>query len=134
MNMDFDGIFSDWLDKNGVKDKDAELVPERAGAGRPAAAETRRRRLKKKSDAVIDIHGLTRNEAWDALDAFFEQGRREGFEKLGVIHGKGNHSSGEAVLKGLTRDFIERCSFAGESGHGAAADGGAGMTWVLLKK
>jgi DNA-nicking Smr family endonuclease len=68
------------------------------------------------------------------MDGFFRSGRQQGFDKLLIIHGKGNHSEGESVLKRTVREFIERCSFAGTSGHGDAASGGNGATWVLLKQ
>jgi DNA-nicking Smr family endonuclease len=119
---------SAWLSTNGVYDKDADAVNR---AERSAAR--RRRLLVKKPDDEMDLHGLTQEEAWDKLEAFFTNARREGFEKLLIIHGKGNHSAGDAVLKTLVRGYIERCPFAGESGHGSAVQGGAGSTWVLLK-
>jgi DNA-nicking Smr family endonuclease len=118
-----------WLRINGVHDKDAEAEHEawnRAGQ--------RRRLHTKRPDAVIDIHGLTRDEAWEALERFFAGARERGFEKLLVIHGKGNHSQTESVLKRAVRDFIERCPFAGESGYAKPAAGGSGATWVLLKE
>jgi DNA-nicking Smr family endonuclease len=119
-----------WLRINGVIDKDAEL----SVSAEPSGKGERRRRLRaKKPDATLDIHGQTRDEAWISLDGFFRLGREQGFEKLLIIHGKGNHSEGEATLKRVVRDYIERCAFAGESGHGTASDGGSGVTWVLLK-
>jgi DNA-nicking Smr family endonuclease len=120
---------SSWLAVHGVYDKDAE-DPELNGS-RLSAGEHRRRLAARRPDASIDLHGLTHNEAWDALEQFFESGRRQGFAKLSIIHGKGNHSPGGAVLKRTVREFIERCPFAGASGHGP--QGGAGVTWVLLK-
>jgi DNA-nicking Smr family endonuclease len=118
-----------WLRTNGTYDKDAEALTEAGNAG------ARRRRLRvKAADASIDLHSLTRDEAWIALNTFFEDGRRRGFEKLLVVHGKGNHSPGEVVLKETVRSFIENCPFAGESGHGGANTGGSGATWVLLKE
>ena len=117
-----------WLRINGVHDKDAEA--EEAGQ---SGAEKRRLLRAKKPGAVIDIHGLTRDEAWEALERFFSESRGRGVEKLLIIHGKGNHSAGEAVLKRSVREFIERCPFAGESGQEKAASGGSGATWVLLK-
>jgi DNA-nicking Smr family endonuclease len=57
----------------------------------------------------------------------------QGFEKLLIVHGKGNHSGSDAVLPRLVRTFIEKCPFAGESGYGSASAGGTGVTWVLLK-
>jgi DNA-nicking Smr family endonuclease len=137
--MDFGDILSRWekkkesppfrFDPGEVYDKDAERQEDSA----ETPAERRRRLRLAKSDDVIDIHGLTREEAAAALEAFFDGARRKGHEKLLVIHGKGNHSQKEAVLKYVTRDFIERCPFAGESGYADAAGGGSGATWVLLK-
>jgi DNA-nicking Smr family endonuclease len=115
-----------WLRINGVYDKDAEMED----AGR-SGAEQRRLLREKRPDAVIDIHGLTRDEAWDALERFVGESRGRGLQKLLIIHGKGNHSRGEAVLKRSVREFIERCPFAGDSGH--EKTGGSGATWVLLK-
>jgi DNA-nicking Smr family endonuclease len=119
-----------WLRANGIYDKDAEVETAKVDD----AGIKRRRLLAKAADAVLDLHGLTRDEAWAALDTFFRDSRRRGFEKLLVIHGKGNHSQGDVVLKEAVRSFIENCPFAGESGHGGAAMGGSGATWVLLKE
>jgi DNA-nicking Smr family endonuclease len=120
---------AEWLGDHEVYDKDAE----NPDPNEPSAGEQRRQLLAKRPDASIDLHGLTRDEAWTTLEQFFETGQRQGYRKLEIIHGKGNHSQGEAVLKRTVRDFIERCSFAGESGHSSAANGGSGATWVLLK-
>ena len=130
--MDFGDILDKW-EKQGsggkeFRDKDAETPPERNAAG-----ERRYRLLRMKPDAAIDLHGFTRDDAWLALENFFEDNRRKGSEKVLIIHGKGNHGA-EGVLKDLVRHFIERCSFAGESGHSSAREGGTGATWVILKK
>jgi DNA-nicking Smr family endonuclease len=117
-----------WLMRNGVCDKDAAN-----DESRPRAGERRRRLLRQRPDAVIDLHGLTQDEAWAALETFFENSRLNNFEKVMIIHGKGIHSEGDAVLAEISRKFIEACPFAGESGHGSAAEGGRGATWVLLK-
>jgi DNA-nicking Smr family endonuclease len=117
-----------WMRRYGIEDKDAIEEDQKIGA-----AERRKRLLHKKPDAAIDLHGLTRDEAWAALDAFFLDARRRGFEKVLIIHGKGNHSSGEAVLKRTVREYIERCPFTGESGQGNASQGSSGAAWVLLK-
>jgi DNA-nicking Smr family endonuclease len=120
--------------ETNVYDKDAETEdPASAVNPRDYAAERRRRLLKKKPDAALDLHNLTRDEAWTAMDGFFRNARSQGLEKLLIIHGKGNHSEGEAVLKRASREFIERCPFAGESGYSGVRDGGRGSTWVLLK-
>ena len=121
-------VMDSWLRSNEVYDKDAEHKET------AVSAQEKRRRLKnKKPDAEIDIHGMTRDEAWQKLEIFFNESKTAGCEKILVIHGKGNHSAGEAVLKHIVLKFIEHCPFAGESGRGKAAAGGEGATWVILK-
>jgi DNA-nicking Smr family endonuclease len=134
--MDFGIILDRWNKTGGnagtVYNKDAE-PPFAAG---PRYASIRRKRLLRKSpDAALDLHGLSRDEAWEAMAAFFDEAKRRALEKILLVHGKGNHSrtGEEPVLKRTVREFIERCPFAGESGAAASAQGGAGSTWVLLK-
>ncbi|MFQ3547884.1 MAG: Smr/MutS family protein, partial [Termitinemataceae bacterium] len=92
------------------------------------------RLVHKKPDAMIDLHGLTSDEAWDSLEHFFNQSLKMGLEKVQIIHGKGNHSDKEAVLSRLTKRYIEQNPYAGMHGHPSQADGGSGATWVVLKK
>jgi DNA-nicking Smr family endonuclease len=126
--MNFEDILNKWEKNNGIYDKDVEAERERI------SPQERRSRLKnKKPEAELDIHGLNRDEAWKELEIFFNDSKGKGLEKLLIIHGKGNHSAGEAVLKRIVMEFIEHCPFAGESGRGKAAAGGEGATWVLLK-
>jgi DNA-nicking Smr family endonuclease len=117
-----------WLDTHDMYDKDAdtEVVY--------SAAENRARLLRKKPDAVIDLHNLTHDKAWQALEDFFQTCSARNLEKALIIHGKGNHSKGEAVLKRLVQRFIEKSPLAGESGYNPAKSGGSGATWVILKK
>jgi DNA-nicking Smr family endonuclease len=119
-----------WLRVNGVYDKDSDDEDDDRGKN-----QERRRRLRaKKPDAVLDLHGLNRDDAWAAMGVFFEESRRQDFEKILLVHGKGNHSEGEAILKRAVLQFIENCPFAGESGQPNAELGGSGATWVLLKE
>lgn len=106
------------------KDKESEEHP----------ASRKRRLLRKSPDGTIDLHGLTRDEAWDALDIFFNDAKNRGLEKLLIIHGKGNHTLEQGVLTKTVRNFIERCPLAGESGHSSASRGGTGSTWVIVKR
>jgi DNA-nicking Smr family endonuclease len=123
-------ILNAWLRANDVIDKDAAFSD---SADLSDRAERRRRLRTKRPDASLDLHGQTRDEAWASMDEFFRLSRQQDFEKLLIVHGKGNHSNGEAALKRVVREYIERCPFAGESGQARAADGGSGATWVLLK-
>ena len=134
--MDFGRILDKWENqapRNRVLDKDASKDPVLGGENKNAR---RSRLLGKKPDAYIDLHGLTRDEAWNSLEIFFENSRHRGFEKVKVIHGKGSHNKKpyEAALRDLSRSFIENCPFAGESGYCSAREGGSGATWVILKE
>ena len=149
--MKFGDILDKWEKQSASGNayyRDAAASRDETTRNRTYLGERRSRLLRKKPDATIDLHGLNRDEAWDALENFFGNCRRMGHEKLLIIHGKGNHSgnfsgkvsdggdsrSGEAVLKDTARSFIEHCSFAGESGFSNARGGGSGATWVLLKE
>ena len=132
---DFGKILDQWHKNSGqIYDKDKELSAQTV----ESSASRRRRLIRKNPEAFIDLHGLTRDEAWDALTEFFNNAKNRGLEKVLVIHGKGNRSlqteGREGVLKKLVQDFIERCPFAGENGFSGVSSGGSGSTWVLLKK
>ena len=126
-NTSQNNAMEEWLGNNKVYNKDANVLKT------PAPGEHRRRLLRTQPDETLDIHGLTGEKAWLSLDLFFTRARSCGFEKLRIIHGKGNRSEGEAVLGNTVRRFIEQCPFAGESGYEKAANGGTGATWVFLK-
>ena len=127
--MDFAEILDEWDKRksdNSIYVKDEHIETE--------SRESKRKRLQsKKPDAVIDLHGLSQEEAWESLDEFFNKCRSKAYEKVLIIHGKGSHSKNEGVLKELSRRFIERCPYAGISGSSPASRGGSGVTWVLLK-
>ena len=141
--MNFGDILDRWekqTPKNRIYDKDIAGLDSAVSCDSTLRKEKHKRRVRllgKKPDAAIDLHGLNCDEAWAALDNFFENSRQEGFEKVLVIHGKGNHndpaSPNARALRDLSRRFIESCPFAGENGVCSARDGGSGATWVILK-
>jgi len=116
-----------WLKENEVFDKDQNAK------NTSIPGERRRRLMHLKPDDIIDIHGYTSENAWLKLDQFFANAKDNGFEKLRIIHGKGNRSQGSAVLGQIVRKYIEQCPFAGENGFEKSANGGSGATWVFLK-
>ena len=132
--MNFGEILDTW-EKQNAGDRayrDAAAFKE-TGPGRgKLTGERRSRLLRKKPDAEIDLHGLNREDAWMALESFFENSRAWDFEKVLIIHGKGNHGT-DGVLRGLVKRFIESCPYAGESGFNPTRKGGTGSTWVILK-
>lgn len=119
-----------WLRRYGTTDKDA-------------LADEYRERTKMESreylrtmppDARIDLHGLTRDDAWARLDRFVADSIRRGFKKILIVHGKGVHSHGsDPVLGPMVRTFIERHANLGTSGHPDHNHGGTGATWVIIK-
>lgn len=119
-----------WMRRHDIVDKDAVLD---GGHEPPSAAERRRKLHAMKPEAVIDLHGLTREESWSRLNAFFADCRRRGLQKVLIIHGKGTHSGDAPVLKKTVTLFLEKHPHAGESGSAAKELGGSGATWVILK-
>lgn len=115
-----------WLRKYGVFDKDAEFEQN-------SEPKNYIKPEKLKIEAEIDLHGMTSDEAETALEAFFADSVARNYKKVLIIHGKGNHSANEPILKKLVQSFIERNKHAGKSGNEKALNGGGGATWVLLK-
>jgi len=146
--VDFGDILKKWEKQGARAPYGKEGIEKKDDVSASLKGERRSRLLRKKPEDSVDLHGLTRDEAWTALQTFFDNSRSMGYEKLLIIHGKGNHrtrlpgdaplseghSLGEGALRELSRRFIETCPFAGESGHGSAREGGTGATWVILKE
>ncbi len=119
-----------WLRRYGTYDKDAE-----AALQQPAEnlARYKKKLRTMQPQAEIDLHGLTLEQAYTRLTVFFDNAVRNSLKKVLIIHGKGNHSQGDAVLSPFVKKFLEDHAHAGETGHPKARDGGTGSTWVILK-
>jgi DNA-nicking Smr family endonuclease len=83
--------------------------------------------------AELDLHGLSGLEAERAIEAFVLEARGRGLSKVLLIHGKGNHSTGEPVLERVVRSFLEKCPHTGAFGKADRARGGRGATWVRIR-
>lgn len=87
-------------------------------------------------DYELDLHGLTRDEALDALALFIGGAFRRQQQAVLIITGKGNHSPEEPVLKGAVEKWLR------EAGRAMVAEflqaprqlGGEGAVVVFLKK
>jgi DNA-nicking Smr family endonuclease len=119
-----------WLRANGVRDKDAEAADSRNAQERGLES---RRLAELRPQAVLDLHGMTGEEAEAAVTEFVRTSSRMGLEKVLVIHGKGLHSSGAPVLKKAARRALEGLPLAGRFGEADRADGGSGALWVLIR-
>jgi dsDNA-specific endonuclease/ATPase MutS2 len=136
--MDFGDILATWeQNPQHVRtvNKDADIteagVPKDSKALRLSAAQS----LKTMHpEASIDLHGLTREEAWTALDNFVSTCCSQDLRKILIVHGKGNHPGSDAVLYKMVREFIECDKRLGVSGHPDARLGGSGATWVAIKR
>ena len=119
-----------WLNQHGTVDKD-KIADE---AEYEAKLHNREYLRNLAPEATIDLHGLTRDEAWTRLENFVNDSIRRGFRKIMIIHGKGNHSHGtDPVLGPMVRQFIEVNPKLGTSAHPDRNNGGNGATWVLIK-
>jgi DNA-nicking Smr family endonuclease len=99
------------------------------------------RKLRRGEYAVqghIDLHGLTREEAKGAVEAFLRSARNAGKRCVLVVHGRGLHSKDQLpVLKDALRTWLATARFARHVlafASARPADGGAGAVYVLLRR
>ena len=84
--------------------------------------------------AVIDLHGMTADEARDALATFLLDARNQRMRCVRVIHGKGLTSPNrEPVLKGKVRRWLSQWDDVLAYCEAARHAGGAGAVVVLLR-
>ncbi|PXW96500.1 DNA-nicking Smr family endonuclease [Sphaerotilus hippei] len=122
---------SDEFDAASLMETDDQMSYRREGVGQEVL-----RKLRTGTWAVqghIDLHGMTREVAREALVQFLGHAGKRGWRCVRVVHGKGLGSPGrQPVLKGKVRGWLvqrqEVLAFAHALGH----DGGAGALIVLL--
>lgn len=127
---DFSRHLNNYLDKHPGWD---HLLREKEADEQHFPGEERSKLLRMAPQAFLDLHGMTRDEAWSALERFFTDSRRRELRKVLIIHGKGNHSGNRAVLPELVSTYLRRSPHAGESGKADRQNGGSGATWVILR-
>lgn len=82
----------------------------------------------------LDLHGLRRDQAREALAEFLRRASKRGMRCVRVIHGKGLGSlNKEPVLKNKVRNWLVQKDEVLAFCQARAADGGAGALVVLLK-
>ena len=122
---------SDEFDVESLLDTDDTLSFRRRGIGPEVV-----RKLRRGVWAIqgqIDLHGLRRDEARNALGAFLRDAHRDGWRCVRVIHGKGNGSPGrEPVLKAKVKSWLVQKKEVIAFTQARAADGGTGALMVLL--
>lgn len=87
-------------------------------------------------DAELDLHGMTREEAYSALNDCLLRVTGDGGRVLCVVHGRGLHSKGgKAVLKEAVYQWLADGPYAGRVLAAVPAPGtGGGSCLVLLRR
>lgn len=109
-----------------------ELSFLRHGLPRTLLRDLRRGRWVLQSE--LDLHGMSRDEARQALGEFLADSLACGHRCLRIVHGKGLRSPGrEPVLKELVRVWLAHRQDVLAYCQSRAADGGGGAVAVLLR-
>ncbi|MCA0174858.1 MAG: Smr/MutS family protein [Proteobacteria bacterium] len=99
----------------------------------PADVVVRLRRGQWSVQAELDLHGLRRDAARDALATFIRQARQQGQRCVRVVHGKGHGSPGrQPVLKDKVQRWLAQSAAVMAFTQAPRAQGGAGALVVLL--
>lgn len=123
---------SDEFDASTLLEVDEAMSFRRPGIGIDVARKLRRGHWSIQSE--IDLHGLRREDAREALAGFLREAVRQGLRCVRVVHGKGLGSPGKTpVLKGKVHGWLVQKSEVLAFVQARADEGGAGAVVVLLK-
>ena len=84
-------------------------------------------------DGQLDLHHLKADEARRQLRRFLDQADRDHCRRLRIVHGRGLHSTGRAVLPELVQDELRLDPRVIAFRLAGRFDGGAGAVRVLFK-
>jgi DNA-nicking Smr family endonuclease len=122
---------SDEFDVDSLLESDEELSYRRSGI--PPGVLSRLRRGEWALQAHLDLHGLRRDEAREALGRFLQASRLRGLRCVRVVHGKGHGSPGrEGVLRVKVRRWLVQRDEVLAFVQARPIEGGAGALVVLL--
>lgn len=123
---------SDEFDASTLLDVDDAMSYRRPGVGADVTRKLRRGDWS--IQRQIDLHGLRRDDARDALGQFIREAHRQGIRCVRVVHGKGLGSPGKTpVLKGRVHSWLIQKNEVLAFVQARPADGGAGALVVLLQ-
>lgn len=123
---------SDEVDIESLLLTDDGLSFRRPGIGPDVV--TRLRRGHWAIQSQIDLHGLRRDEAREALSAHIRESLRRGHRCVRVVHGKGLGSRDrQPVLKGKVRNWLVQRAEVIAFCQARPIDGGSGALVVLLR-
>ncbi len=122
---------SDEFDVSTLLEVDEHLSFRRSGIGPDVTRKLRRGDWS--IQRQIDLHGLRRDDAREALSIFVREAHRHGIRCVRVVHGKGLGSPGKVpVLKGRVHSWLVQKNEVLAFVQAKPADGGAGALVVLL--
>ena len=123
---------SDGFDVESLLDTDEALSFRRPGIGVDVVRKLRRGNWS--IQRQLDLHGLRREDARNALGAFIRDANKAGVRCVRVVHGKGLGSPGKApVLKGRVQSWLVQKKEVLAFVQARPVDGGAGALLVLLQ-
>ncbi len=121
----------DDLEKRGMN---ASVRPSVVRPGKKRAS--RKNDLSKSPDAILDLHGKTKEEALISVQSFVMGGHRQRQRSILIITGKGHHSGeGGPVLNQAVRSWLQRHGHPYIKDFSSASPryGGTGALWVDLR-
>ena len=122
---------SDQFDSTTLLDVDDALSFRRPGIGTDVTRKLRRGDWSIQGE--IDLHGLRREDAREALAQFVRDSHRRGLRCVRVVHGKGLGSPGKTpVLKGRVQSWLVQKNEVLAFVQARGDEGGAGALVVLL--
>ena len=122
---------SDGFDAETLLDTDEALSFRRPGMGPDVLRKLRRGGWS--IQGQLDLHGLRREDAREALSQFIKDANKVGWRCVRVVHGKGLGSPGKApVLKGKVQGWLVQKQEVLAFVQARPAEGGAGALVVLL--
>lgn len=83
---------------------------------------------------VLDLHGLTVNEARKELQEFLCECEAAGLRHIIIVHGKGFRSKDKPVIKPMVNRWLRAVDNVLAFHSAQPKDGGSGAIYVLLKK
>ena len=122
---------SDEFDVSTLLDTDEHLSFRRPGIGVDVTRKLRRGDWS--IQRQLDLHGLRRDDAREALAQFIREAHKHGIRCVRVVHGKGLGSPGKVpVLKSRVHSWLVQKNEVLAFVQAKPADGGAGALVVLL--
>ena len=84
-------------------------------------------------DAVLDLHGMSVEEAKTAIESFLQECLEAHLRVVLIIHGKGHHSQ-MPILKNKINHWLRELDVVLAFCSAAPSHGSRGATYVLLKR